>query len=162
MIVERVGPDEWRRFRFVRLRALEDAPDAFVATLAEEAQLPDEAWRRRLAGKDAVTFIASIAGVDVGLAVGGPYDDAAGLYAMWAAPEARGKGVGDRLTAAVVDWAEAAGFPRVMLDVGDRNRAAVNLYARNGFEPTGVKSALPPPRAHIVEHQRARACRPAS
>jgi hypothetical protein len=42
----------------------------------------------------------------------------------------------------------------VRLEVGDTNAYAVRLYERAGFVPTGVTASLPPPRAHITEHER--------
>jgi ribosomal protein S18 acetylase RimI-like enzyme len=74
---------------------------------------------------------------------------------MWVAPEYRRQGVGSRLIDTVIDWARAQGFSRLALDVADHNSAAVELYARHGFAPTGETASLPPPRAHIREHRRA-------
>lgn len=157
MDIERMGTESWERVRAVRLRALRDAPDAFARTLEEEEPQPPEFWRERL-GSQAVTFLASLEDADVGIVVGAPFperDGAAGLFAMWVAPAARGRGVGDRLVDAVVDWARQAGYGRVVLDVGDANLPAIRLYERKGFEPTGRAGTLPDPRTHLREHERA-------
>jgi ribosomal protein S18 acetylase RimI-like enzyme len=156
--IDRVGPEAWSRLRGVRLRALGDAPDAFWSTTEGESRLAVDVWRRRLARPDAATFLAVRDGVDVGLAIGAPHHvhpSDAGLYSVWVAPAVRGSGVADRLITAVVDWARAAGHPRIRLDVADANRRAVALYARLGFARTGATSRFPPPRDHIVEHERA-------
>lgn len=155
--IERVDADAWARARGVRLRALRDAPDAFWSTTEGEARLAVSVWRRRLARPDAATFLAVRDGRDVGLAIGArhhahPRD--AGLYSVWVAPEVRGSGLADQLVMAVVDWARAAGHPRIRLDVADDNLRAVGLYARLGFTPTGAVSRFPPPRDHVVEHER--------
>jgi len=42
-------PDAWPAYRALRLRALEDAPDAFGSTLADESVRPPEEWAARLA-----------------------------------------------------------------------------------------------------------------
>ena len=52
-------------------------------------------------------------------------------------------------------WAREEGFPHLFLDVADENTAAIKLYERLGFAPTGVKNHMPPPRDHISEHERA-------
>lgn len=156
--VERMGPEGWERVRAVRLRALSDAPDAFGMTLAEEEAKPPEGWRARLADRETATFLAVEPGRDVGLIVSRAYEGqpgAAGLFAMWVAPECRGRGMAQALVEAVVAWARSMGFGRVLLDVGDRNADAIRLYARNGFEPTGVTGCVSPDRAHLLEHQRA-------
>ena len=153
LIIARLRPHEWQRVRSVRLRALADTPDAFASTLDHELSMPDEQWMRRLATPDAATFIAVLDDHDIGIVVGAPFDSAAGLFAMWVAQDARGKGVGDALVGAVVKWAKDYGHERLLLEVGDWNKHALNLYRRNGFKPTGHTGALPAPRAHITEHQ---------
>ena len=42
--IRRVGAGEWRELRDLRLRALQDAPDAFTAIYEEESTLPDTHW----------------------------------------------------------------------------------------------------------------------
>jgi ribosomal protein S18 acetylase RimI-like enzyme len=153
-----MGPAQWERVRAIRLRALADAPDAFATTHADAAARPPEHWRERLADDASRTFLASVAGEDVGLVVGSVYREApgsAGLFGMWVVPEGRGRGIARALVATVVAWARAAGYRRLLLDVADENLPAVRLYERCGFRATGVTGSLPPPREHVREHQRA-------
>ena len=49
------------------------------------------------------------------------------------APEARGKGVGTQLLAAVYASAKKHGFEKVRLEVVDTNPEARRLYVREGF-----------------------------
>ena len=159
MELELLGPDDWERVRAIRLRALRDAPDAFGRTLAEEEAFTPETWRERLERPLAVTFVVRAGESDVGLVSGAEFrgrENTAGLFSMWVAPEARGRGVGEQLVDAVVDWARAAGgFARVILAVADTNAHAIRLYERKGFVPTGRTGTLPPPRTHVLEHERA-------
>jgi GNAT superfamily N-acetyltransferase len=154
--IERLQPGAWERFRELRLRALAEAPDAFGRTLAEEEAMPPADWRARLESGDSATFIASCAAGDLGLVVGAVWHgipSAAGLFAMWVAPQARGSGIGGRLVNAVIEWARARGHSSLLLDVADANLPAVALYHSQGFRPNGVRGTLPPPRTHIAEHQ---------
>lgn len=50
----------------------------------------------------------------------------------------RGRGVGDALLAAAVDWARGAGAHKVALQVWPHNVAARGLYAKHGFVEEGV------------------------
>jgi len=148
----------WERVRAIRIAALRDTPDAFGTTVDEEEVRAPESWQERLESSGATTFLATHDGADVGIVVGAPVrgrDNVAGLYAMWVPPAARGTGVSDLLVAAVVEWARDLGFTRLLLDVADDNPTAIRLYERNGFMPTGVTGMLPPPREHVLEHERA-------
>lgn len=151
----RLAPQEGLRLRAIRLRALAEAPDAFASTHGQAAALPPGSWAAQL--REMPTFVAVADGEDVGLVRGARDDSRAGaawLISMWVAPEVRGRGVGEALIDAVVEWARASGARRLLLDVGDHNRPAIALYARKGFEPNGTTGSLPAPRSHIREHQR--------
>ena len=153
--IQRLAAHEAPRLRAIRLRALAESPNAFGSTCDEAAALPPDSWAAQL--QSMATFLAVVDGEDVGLVRGAPDEartDAAWLISMWVAPEVRGRGVGEALVDAVVEWARASGARRLLLDLGDHNRPAIALYARMGFEPNGTTGALPAPRSHIREHQR--------
>ncbi|MFT6181593.1 MAG: GNAT superfamily N-acetyltransferase [Akkermansiaceae bacterium] len=152
--VQQLRTGDWQRVRKIRLRALAETPDAFGAVFATEEKSPDQVWQNRLKSEVAATFVAtSNNGDDIGLITTAPYDEQVGLYSMWVAPEARKQGVAGLLVDAVITWATSHGFKKLLLDVGDDNRAAIALYASKGFTPTGVTGTLPPPREQIHEHQ---------
>jgi GNAT superfamily N-acetyltransferase len=133
--VRRVGPDDWADLRAVRLRALADAPDAFLTTLADAQASTDDEWRARARRRDAATFLAGDAGMATGL-VSPHLDATVELVGMWTAPEVRRTGVGATLVAAVLDWARSQGATRVVLDVAPGNHGATAFYERLGFEAT--------------------------
>lgn len=141
--LRRLGPDDWRDWRALRLRALAESPEAFGSTLAEWSGPGDleERWRARLALPGARNLLARLEGPggegDVGMASGLREGDRVGLVSMWVAPEARGRGVGDALVAAVVDGAREDGASVVRLDVAEGNDPALALYLRHGFVLTG-------------------------
>ena len=154
--ISRARVHDWERVRAVRLRALEEDPDAFWVTAEEERQRTPDQWRERLAATTAATFLAAGNAGDVGLVVVFPSEWApgdAGVAAMWVAPEARGIGAADALLSAAVDWARTSGYPRARLWVNDANQVAGRMYARHGFAPTGVTGTFPPPRDHLTEHE---------
>lgn len=150
MEVRRILSDEWRTFRELRLRALQDAPDAFGSTYAQESANADEEWIRwvsQLAGVGGSFGVVAVEGDTrwIGLAVGAPHRDhpgQAGLFAMWVDPSARGTGVGTALVESVVGWARSAGFPVLRLQVTASNDAAIRLYERCGFTDEGRRIPL--------------------
>ena len=136
------GPDDWPLVKDIRLRALADAPDAFGMTLAQSAAQPDEEWRERLSGPSP-TVLALDDGRPV--AMGGgflvPDSDVAMVWGMWTEPAARGRGLGRRILATVVDWAHGAGRTPY-LHVTEGNEVARAAYVAAGFEPTGTWEPL--------------------
>lgn len=154
--VHQLGNVEWQRNKAVRLRALEESPDAFGGLLEEEVSFADSAWQQRLTRANVATYVATMGDAedDVGLVTGAPYDGSSGLFSMWVAPEARGRGVGGALIDAVVEWACGNGSRELLLDVADDNESAMALYRSKGFERTGIVGAHEPPQEHITEHQR--------
>jgi ribosomal protein S18 acetylase RimI-like enzyme len=146
--IRRAREDEWDRFRDLRLRALEDAPDAFGSTLERERPHGEAEWRRWLTGWDGATtnvvFVAEVRGRWVAVAVGSfAAGEDAHLYAMWVEPESRAAGTGRALVDAVVAWAEDE-TPAAALDlwVTQGNEPASALYRSAGFEPTGEREVL--------------------
>ena len=132
--VRRIGPDDWRLLRDLRLRALRDAPWAFGARLLDEQALDDAAWQDRLADESSVVFVA---GDGVGMAGGYlPWPDrpVARLWGMWIEPTARGQGVAERLVDAVEAWAREVGAGELELACSERADAAFAAYTRMGFE----------------------------
>lgn len=108
-------------------------------------------------------FVAVVDGVDVGLAACAEHRDSDGsahVISMWVAPQARRVGAGRLLLDACVAWARERALTPVRLEVVDANAAAVTLYERYGFLPTGVVGTFPPPREHLSEHERALHLRP--
>ena len=152
LTIQRLSARDAGRLRAIRLRALEDAPDAFGTTLSEAAAFPAESWDVQL--RQLATFVATANGSDVGLVRGAPHEhrsDTGDLISMWVAPEARRQGIGSALVDAVVDWARSRGLSRLLLEVAEANTPAIELYRRKGFVPTGAFGTLPAPREHVRE-----------
>lgn len=61
---------------------------------------------------------------------------------VYVRPRARGRGIGEAVTRALLDWAGRLGFTRVRLDTAPELLAARALYERLGFE------AIPPYRTY--------------
>lgn len=136
-------PDDWHIWRELRLRALEDAPDAFASTLAEVLERDtEEHWRAGITAP-MVPFVAEVDGVPAamgrlmwpGVEV---HDASVELISVWVAPEQRGRGVGHALVSAAVEHL-AIHHPqtRLLLAVVETNAPARALYSRCGFTVIG-------------------------
>ena len=138
--------EDWQLLRDVRLRALQEAPYAFLTTYEEAAVHPDDLWQERATpGDRAVTFVLEGDGRFEGIVAGFADEEAPTVYlvAMWVAPERRGSGVARQLVEQVVEWARGRGADRVILSVEPRNERAARLYERCGFVRLAERPKLP-------------------
>jgi GNAT superfamily N-acetyltransferase len=136
-----IGVDDWRLWRDVRREALREAPHAFGSTLADWQGESDTEmrWRARLSSVP-FNVVAYVDGEAAGMVSGTApdQDGTSELISMWVAPFARGRGVGDSLVAAVVQWARGQRAVKVALPVFERNEHAQVLYRRHGFVDAGT------------------------
>lgn len=132
----RLTGDDWQTLREVRLAALADAPYAYGSTLAQEQELDETEWRRRIDTARWVLVVrnAENAGI-VGVCF--PEPDVAMLMSMWVAPTHRGHGVSDALITEMMLWMAETRWSQVVLRVAEGNEAARKLFLRHGFTPTG-------------------------
>ncbi|GAP96623.1 GNAT family N-acetyltransferase [Leptolyngbya sp. NIES-2104] len=102
--VRRIQSHQGELLRELRLRALQDSPDAFLENYDTASQQPIEHWQERAqkhaANPQAVNFFGFFEGELAGMV--GAYiiddePDVVNLCAMWVAPAARHQGLGKAL-----------------------------------------------------------------
>lgn len=145
MELRRATPDDWLASRDVRLRSLEQDPNAYCASLEQESRADEQQWRARL-GRG-LTMVAWDGDEPVATvsAKADPHEPGGQeLAAMWVDPRARGKGLASQLISAVVDWAKARGAHELALWVAEDNRHARGIYERCGFTATGEREVMRP------------------
>lgn len=147
-LIRRVVASEWPALRTLRLQSLRTDPQAFGATLAEEEAMADARWvdraRRGATSPDSGQWVAvDAAGGLVGCSVLAEVEGQVHVFAIWVAPDHRGRGLGGRLLDAALAWGAHA-FPgrTFQLEVNPRQVAAVRLYESRGFAPTGGRRSL--------------------
>lgn len=140
--------DEWRELKHVRIRALEDAPDAFSFTADQARQQEDTYWQRWAAGSAdgrRQVFVVEQDGLLQGLGSAGLSGDGVGhIGAMWLAPSLRGTGLGGRLFDAVCGFLLHLDAVAIVLTVTETNAPAIALYRSRGFDFTGLSTPLRP------------------
>ena len=147
-VIRRIRPDEGLRLRALRLRALADAPWAFGSTLAREEAFTEAVWQERAVrgatGEHGVTYVAEEGDRWVGICdrPRGCGQACLEVVGMFVEPVARGRGVGAALLESVASWARSRGAARLRLWVTSTNGAALRLYRRCGFTPTGKTKPL--------------------
>jgi predicted GNAT family acetyltransferase len=139
------------RVRPVRLSDLDALLPAAIAMFTEEVGVSPlradggAAYRARVA--DLVRAGQSLAWIEDGQVlfkadVGAVSRAACQVQGVWVAPEFRGQGIGQRGTAAVVEYARTTIAPVVSLYVNDYNAAARAAYHRVGFREVGTYASV--------------------
>ena len=149
LAVRPVLAHEWPMYRALRLRALQEAPDAFGSSFANEAMRSDAAWAQRIlaattSGKDCPLFAChgkQVCGL-IWCKLSADQPSQADLYQMWVTPEARGRGAGRALLEAAVDWARKKGCRELHLGVTAADSPALRLYQSHGFRALGPLQPL--------------------
>ena len=136
-------------FKAVRLRALQEAPYAFGSTYAQESQLSDSEWQKRVErmnGHGGVGYLAMDGENACGI-VGAFLDQddpaRAHLVSMWTAPSHRQQGIGRLLIGEVLNWARRRNVGTMLLMVTSNNEPAIRFYERLGFARTGRTEPYP-------------------
>ncbi|SNC63947.1 Acetyltransferase (GNAT) family protein [Kytococcus aerolatus] len=140
--VRELAQDEWAIFRSLRLRALEENPEAFVATYEEESSFSDEQWQERM--QRSTRLAAQQGGEWVALASVGEEntrddDDLGEVYGIWVTPELRGEGVAKQLMEHAETVGRNAGYSHLVYWVHTDNGRAVAFASSIGYRPTEAR-----------------------
>lgn len=142
--VRLLDEEEWSEYREVRLRALSESPEAFVASHEEEEAFPEQAWRDRMTRSR--RLLAERDGAVVGVTSMGsersPEEGVGELFGLWVAPEQRGSGVARRLLEAAAAQARQDHLTHLVYWVGTDNGRAVAFASSFGFRPTDSRRPM--------------------
>lgn len=131
----------------LRRRALEDTPLAFASSLEDDGAFTEAFQREALSDLARQIALGAFEGdALVGMAVAVRPSKlkrrhVADIFAMYVAPEARGRGAGRALLRAAIAAARGwEGVSKVMLSVSSSQPAAHQLYRSEGFREWGFEA----------------------
>lgn len=130
-------------FRDMRLDALEQAPDAFRQTYADEVGVPLDSWEaflvRNLDDRDAAVFLAMSDDEPVGMVFAGADREAETMLISdtWVNSVRRRQGVAHAMVVAATEWGCVRSARVARLAVAVPNDAAERLFLECEFVPTG-------------------------
>lgn len=137
-------------FRELRIEALRTCPLAFSADVTEAEARPMDQWHARIAeatGEGTQVIVLADAG-DRLAGMTGVYTDKAPkvahigtVWGVYVREEYRGRGIGESLIRACIDWSRARGLLVLRLGVAVGNDAAQRCYERCGFTVYGTEPA---------------------
>ncbi len=138
--VEQILPEDWQKYKALWLEALTNSPQAFGFSYEELANRTDEEWQVKIGknlaeGSKSRMFVAKDGESFIGMM--GFFEKRAGvanIFGVYVNPQYRGKKVGDKLMAAVLNsLKQELDFSEVELTVNKDQAAAVEFYKRQGF-----------------------------
>jgi ribosomal protein S18 acetylase RimI-like enzyme len=146
MLFRSLAPEDASPFHALRLRGLQECPEAFASSYDEEKDIAIAERATRLAPKEgSAMFGAFEQSVLVGLAglqreSMAMLSHKAFLWGVYVAPEARRKSVGEHLIRFALEFAgKTLGVRSVNLGVNTENKAALSLYKKLGFQQYGLE-----------------------
>lgn len=139
-----LSPDDWKRYKDIRLESLLSDPYAFGSNYEKEVEYTQEKWRSRLMpfsinSKQWYSFIETKEGRLVGT-IGAyvPEDDNPIIVGVYVNKEYRGKGLATLLLKDIIQKIEAINkYSICMLSVNSDQINAVKLYKNAGFKIIG-------------------------
>jgi predicted GNAT family acetyltransferase len=149
MDIVRLPTWKWREYRELRLRALQEDPEAFSSAYARELEQPEQFWQTRLAdaerGERSWLLFArqdnKLIGM-IGAFIEGDSTETATVVSVYVPREERGHGVSTRLMEEMLRvLSGVAMLNKARLDVNVSQLAAIHVYTRLGFCEIGRKPA---------------------
>ncbi len=142
-------PEEWQRYREIRLESLREEPQAFGSTYEDMEQKPDAYWQERLSaailGEKSWLLFAREGERLVGM-IGAFTDEpqeTATIVSVYVSNGARGKGVGKALMEGIlIEINQKESIRKAVLGVNQEQTAAVELYRRSGFVVSGEREEV--------------------
>lgn len=141
LTIRQLRPEDAAQYRIVRLRALQEHPEAFGSS-AEDFEQRTLADLTDWLGSQSETFSlfgAFVEGdltglIGFGRQTGAKVRHRGGIYHMYVTPETRGRGLGRQLMQTAMAYAmELDGLEDIVLAVTVGNNAARSLYESFGF-----------------------------
>ncbi len=109
------------------------------------------AWLAELEADDRYVLIDRAAdGTVIAVATFSAVADTADLLRVVVAPDQRGRGIAQGLVRAGIQWAQAFGATRLLLEVEETNDAARRLYDKAGFRPIARRDDYYGPGRHAL------------
>jgi len=146
--IRQAASEDAPHLRDLRLEALAGHPQAFSSDYESASKEAPTIWGERLeryVKSDDETLQVAVAGNDLVGSTGIFRDPrpkirhAATIWGVYVKPAWRGRGIGDRLVNACLDWAREHEIIFVRLAVITTNISAIQCYQRCGFSVYGIE-----------------------
>ncbi len=134
--VKRVEFDEWKKFRDIRIRAIEDSPQAFGDTLEVTRERQKEVWLTWIDGAYNYVIEVNNKFQSLGTFRQDENNDWV-INGVWTDPEFRGRGYSKKIFNTILEKAKSLYVKEIVLSVNPVQKEAFNLYTKLGFKVVG-------------------------
>lgn len=145
----KLKPEDWQYYRYLRLEALQNDPQAFGSSYQDNLQKPDSYWHGRLEdavdGKKSWLLFAKENDRLIGMIGAFVEDekDVAEIISLYVTKNERGKGVSQELMTGILqEIGQNDSIRKAKLVVNVNEIPAVTLYKNFGFQIAGEKNLL--------------------
>lgn len=138
-----LSPEQYERYKQLRITAIKDMSEAFGSTQQEESQTSSSIWKERLANM----LFAQKNGQIIGM-IGAVIDSRiklkhrAHLVSFYILPEHRKKGVGTLLLNTLLERLYKKNIFFITLNVTTSLAESISFYIKYGFTITGILSHI--------------------
>lgn len=147
MLIRKLTSQDWSAYKAIRLKSLEDSPQAFESSLVEESQFTPEQWQLRLESTKSSFCLGAFCEQGKLFGIGGfrqgeklKTSHKAYVWGVYVEPNARGLGVATRLMQGLLDEFYALHHIAILqLTVTANNEQAMALYEALGFRQYGIE-----------------------
>lgn len=141
-------PTQWETYKHLRLRALQEEPQAFGSSYADTITKPNSYWMDRLTdaeqGNSWSLFAQQndhIIGMIGGFKRNSAQKDIVNIVALYVVKEARGKGVAKQLLQTLLaEFKKQTQIKKAKLSVNPNQIPALKLYEAFGFNVVGKEN----------------------
>ena len=148
-IVRPATVNEWKAWKELRLKALQDSPQSLGELYADAAKKTDDEWKGKMqevaSSSIADTLFAIIGEQPVGMMyvfVRNDQKNTGGIGGLWVSSEHRQQGIGKDLVLAALDWLTKKHLKRVTFWNNKDNPTSSAFYEKIGFVYSGVEKPL--------------------
>lgn len=145
--IKTLPPDEWQKYKKIRLESLKESPLAFGKTYEEDAALSDDDWMAKLkkVQEDGGTWLLFAMKGDKIIGMLGAYRDSlqkfqhiVHIIGVYVTPKERGSGVGKQLFQELLkNITKDSTVKKMKLIVAVGQDAAKAMYLSEGFKAVG-------------------------
>ena len=127
-VIIKLSPDNWQKYRDIRLIALKSDPLAFASSYEQEIQFDEQIWRQNIHNMWFAMVNSQVVGMIGMLIIEESKNTNIGyVVSLWVSPQFQKRQIGQALVRAIQNFAAPKNLKKLILEVTASNQAAIGL-----------------------------------